>query len=153
MLGQQCSCASESPRCRLLGEYLALMESFNPLTFERTGSRCIYWKTSNSNIIISVLLPVFYQLLCGGAPELCVNAMYLRNKGWVEWPLQMQMSGIFKALGFKDHKAGLRLLLYFPSLSIFFLLQERGWHNWESGSVRFSGENTILRRNYNSRNS
>lgn len=97
-----------------------------------------------------MLLPVFYQLLCGGAPELCVNAMYLRNKGWVEWPLQMQMSGIFKALGFKDHKAGLRLLLCFPSLSIFFLLQERGWHNWESaqwdsqGKIQFYVEITIL---------
>lgn len=64
----------------------------------------------------------------------------------MEWPLQMQMSGIFTALRFRDHKAGLRLLLCFPSLSTLFLLQERGWHNWESGSVRFSGENTILQQ-------
>lgn len=92
---------------------------------------------------ISVLLPAFYQRLCEGAQELRVNAMYLRNKGWVEWPLQMQMSGVFKALGLKDHKAGLRLLLCFPSLSTFSLLQERGWHNW----VRLS---EILRGKYNS---
>lgn len=122
------------------------MKSFNPLTFERTGFgfRCIYWKISNSNRIISLLLLAFYQHLCGCSQDLCLNTMYLRNKDLVEWPLQTYMSGFYKAIGLKDHKAGLRLLACFPPLSTFFLIQAREWHNWKSGSVCFSEEKIIL---------
>lgn len=56
----------QSPQCRLPGECLALMENFNPLTYERTGfrCRCIYLKTSDPNEVISLWLPAFYQGLC-----------------------------------------------------------------------------------------
>lgn len=52
-----------SPRCRLPGERLVLMKSFNPLTYERTGFRfrCIYLKTSDPNKVISLSLPALYQ--------------------------------------------------------------------------------------------
>lgn len=101
-------------------------------------------KTSNSTKIISLLLLAFYQQLCGCTQELCVNAVYLRKKGWVEWSLQMQMLGFSKALEIKDHEAGLRLLACFPLYPP--LPQERGWHHWEPGSVCFSEENKALQQ-------
>lgn len=121
----------QSPRCRLPGERLVLMQSFNPLTYERTGFRfrCIYLKTSDPNEVISLWLQPFIRtcvdVFCISG-ELWVITVCLGNKGSVEWPLQMHMLGFFKALGYKDYKAGLSFSPAFLLCSpLFFAPSER----------------------------